>query len=371
MLPPPLALCALRCRLPVGILDSQVAVLLLVRLGSPIQTSNAWYRQVGLFLDLLVLVLVLVTCHRPRVKPIVIIISTIVPSIVDQHGCSTDLVAKGLGPPQSGLQFVLPWLSRPPVRLRMVCAPIHSLFIPDPRRRYKQANSIPLASLNVLSYSLWFSRGAGLALSVDVLLLPLPMCRNLLRWIRPKVRWLRLDESQWFHRQVAYSMLAWTVVHVCGHYVNFFNISKHDMRPQTPVEMHYTEVAGITGHIMLLCMLLIYTSAHAKIRQQSFETFWYTHHLFIPFFISIYSHAAGCFVRDTPQPYSPFDHNFCTHCLGYQAWRWELLGGSIYMFERIYREIRAARETHITKVVRHPSGRFSWSKLVVNRLTYT
>lgn len=28
-----------------------------------------------------------------------------------------------------------------------------------------------------------------------------------------------LDESQWFHRQVAYAMLFFTILHVAAHYV--------------------------------------------------------------------------------------------------------------------------------------------------------
>ena len=106
---------------------------------------------------------------------------------------------------------------------------------------------------------------------------------------------------------------------------------------------------------MLLCMLLMYTTAHAKIRKESFEAFWYTHHLFIPFFLGLYTHATGCFVRDSKAPYSPFAGKiFWTHCIGYQGWRWELWAGGIYLIERIYREIRARRSTQITKVVHHP-----------------
>lgn len=45
------------------------------------------------------------------------------------------------------------------------------------------------------------------------------MCRNILRWVRPKVKFLPLDESQWFHRQVAYAMLMFTIIHVSAHYV--------------------------------------------------------------------------------------------------------------------------------------------------------
>ncbi|KAI7161677.1 NADPH oxidase [Hortaea werneckii] len=220
---------------------------------------------------------------------------------------------------------------------------------------YLQAANQKLAALNNLHFSVWFSRGAGLCLSADTLLILLPMCRNLLRIIRPKIRWLPLDESQWFHRQVAYAMLFWTVVHVASHYVNFFNVERSQVRPETAVQIHYTQAGGVTGHIMLLCMLLMYTTAHSKIRQQSFEIFWYTHHLFIPFLLGMYTHATGCFVRDTADAISPFaGHKFWTHCIGYEGWRWELIGGGLYLIERVYREIRSRRPTEIVKVVRHP-----------------
>ncbi|KMU73245.1 cytochrome b-245 heavy chain subunit beta [Coccidioides immitis RMSCC 3703] len=217
------------------------------------------------------------------------------------------------------------------------------------------AGDIRLAPLNTLQFSVWISRGAGLVLSVDGLLILLPMCRTLLRVVRPKFRWLPLDESIWFHRQVAYSLLFFSLLHTLSHYVNFFNVEKSQVRPETAVQIHYTQAGGITGHIMLLCMLLMYTTAHARIRQQAFETFWYTHHLFIPFMLGLYTHATGCFVRDTVDPFSPFaGKDFWDHCIGYEGWRWELWGGGIYLIERLYREIRAARETQITKVVRHP-----------------
>ena len=176
-----------------------------------------------------------------------------------------------------------------------------------------------------------------------------------MRFIRPKFKWLPLDETQWFHRQVAYAMLLFTCIHVLAHYVNFFNVEKSQIRPETAVQIHYAQAGGITGHIMLLCMLFMYTTAHHKIRQQSYETFWYTHHLFIPFLLAMYTHATGCFVRDTTTPYSPFAGKpFWNHCIGYEGWRWELFGGGIYLVERVYREIRSRRETTILRVIRHP-----------------
>lgn len=139
---------------------------------------------------------------------------------------------------------------------------------------------------------------------------------------------------------------------------SFFNVERSQVRAEAAVEIHYKQAGGITGHVMLLCMFLMYTTAHHKIRQQSYETFWYTHHLFVPFFLALYTHATGCFVRDSPNPYSPFAGNvFWNHCIGYEGWRWELFGGGLYLIERIYREIRARRLTEIVKVVKHPYGR--------------
>lgn len=71
----------------------------------------------------------------------------------------------------------------------------------------------------------------------------------------------------------------------------------------------------------------------------------------------MYTHAVGCFVRDTAAPISPFaGEAFWEHCIGYQGWRWELVAGGLYLTERLYREIRAKRSTKITRVVRHPYG---------------
>ncbi|KAL4778329.1 FAD-binding domain-containing protein [Aspergillus varians] len=218
-----------------------------------------------------------------------------------------------------------------------------------------QAKSIPLAPLNALTYSVWISRGAGLVLTFDGTLIVLPMCRNIMKFLRPKLRWLPLDETIWFHRQVAYAMLVFTVLHVSAHYVNFYNIEKKQLRPESALQIHYAQPGGVTGHVMLFCMMLMYTTSHHRIRQQSFETFWYTHHLFIPFLLGLYTHATGCFVRDSAEPYSPFaGERFWNHCIGYQGWRWELVAGGLYLCERLWREIRALRETEIVKVIRHP-----------------
>ena len=113
----------------------------------------------------------------------------------------------------------VPWCSYCAVYLWMVSPTAAFSIRITHALRWKQARDPRLAALNRLTYSVWISRGAGLALSLDTSLLLIPMCRETLRWLRPKMRWLRLEESEWFHSQVAYSLLLYTCIHVSAHYV--------------------------------------------------------------------------------------------------------------------------------------------------------
>ncbi|KAJ7220234.1 NADPH oxidase [Mycena pura] len=223
----------------------------------------------------------------------------------------------------------------------------------------RQETNTRLSGLNSLKFSVWISRGAGLVLAFDGALILVPMLRNVIRVIRPKMVWLfPADENIWFHRQVAYSLAFWAMVHTTAHYVNFINVERTQIRPQTAVQIHYTQPGGITGHFMLLIMLLIYTTASRKIRHQCFEAFWYTHHLAFFFMLGLYTHATGCFVRDSADP--KFTRTFpfynTEHCLGYMSWRFTIWPGVLYFGERMYREFRARRATRLSQVLVHPSG---------------
>ncbi|KAJ6553582.1 NADPH oxidase [Mycena vulgaris] len=216
-----------------------------------------------------------------------------------------------------------------------------------------------LSALNTLGFSVWISRGAGLVLAFDGALILVPMLRNVLRVVRPKLAWLfPADENIWFHRQVAYSMAFWAMVHTTAHYINFINVERTQIRPETALDVHYSQAGGITGHFMLLIMLLIYTTASRRVRHQCFEAFWYTHHLAFFFMLGLYTHATGCFVRDSPGP--AYTHSFPfydpDHCLGYMSWRFTIYPGILYFGERVYREFRARRATRLAKVLVHPSG---------------
>jgi hypothetical protein len=76
-----------------------------------------------------------------------------------------------------------------------------------------QAINQKLAALNGLKLSVWTFCGGGLVLAYDGGIL-LPMLRNTIRIIRPKLAWLvPADENIWFHRQVHCGPMA---VHPCS-----------------------------------------------------------------------------------------------------------------------------------------------------------
>ncbi|CAG8583119.1 10653_t:CDS:2 [Diversispora eburnea] len=209
---------------------------------------------------------------------------------------------------------------------------------------YKQKNDVELNKLNVIGRSIWISRGAGLCLAYDGSLILLPVCRNLLKNLRvfKSLNYIiPFDENIWFHRQTSYAMLIFTLIHVFAHYINFWKLQ--ELGIYNAWSIHYKTWAGLTGHIMLLIMVLIYTSSHAKMRNQSFETFWYTHNLSFFFMLCLYFHGYGCFVKTAEGK-----------CKGYNSWRFTLISGFIYFSERVLRVIRARQETQITKVIDHP-----------------
>ncbi|GAA6014238.1 hypothetical protein JCM8202_005203 [Rhodotorula sphaerocarpa] len=214
----------------------------------------------------------------------------------------------------------------------------------------KQASDERLAALNKLRFSVWISRGAGLCLGIDGLFLVLPVLRNAIRLVRPLLGPLiPLDEHVWMHRQFADSLLFWTIVHTTAHYVNMFNVERSQVRKEAAWAILFTQPGGFTGHVMLVLMLVVYTTAHAKIRQQSYEAFWYTHHLVILILFCLYIHAIGCFVRGALP-------GQLVKCLGYGSWTWTIWGGIAVVFERVLREVRARRKTQLVAVLLHPEG---------------
>lgn len=72
------------------------------------------------------------------------------------------------------------------------------------------------------------------------------------------------------------------------HFVLFLS-----QNPEGGLYVAFTTLAGLTGVVITLCLILIITSSTKTIRRSYFEVFWFTHHLFVIFFAGLVFHGFG------------------------------------------------------------------------------
>ncbi|XP_031450143.1 NADPH oxidase 1 isoform X1 [Phasianus colchicus] len=261
----------------------------------------------------------------------------------------------------------------------------------------------------ILGSALAWARASAKCLNFNSMLILLPVCRNLLSFLRGSCsccrRTLRkqLDHNLTFHKLVAYALALFTAVHTIAHLFNLerYNysqqasdgslhavLSKMHLRDsnkwlnpihsnQTTVEyVAFTTIPGLTGVIITLALILMVTSSTEFIRRNYFEVFWYTHHLFIIYFIGLVIHGVAGLVRgQTEESMKEVHPQRCAEFLVHkpkecrqecckepefgsipaESWKWVLAPIILYIFERILRIWRARQKVVITKVVMHPA----------------
>uniref|UniRef100_A0A8C6V7N9 NADPH oxidase 3 n=1 Tax=Naja naja TaxID=35670 RepID=A0A8C6V7N9_NAJNA len=133
-------------------------------------------------------------------------------------------------------------------------------------------------------------------------------------------------------------------------------------------------IAGVTGLLITVSLILIMTSSTETIRRSFYEVFWYTHHLFIVFFAGLVIHGMGHLIRgQTNQSLLVHNVSYCKdHYWEWErsaqcplpqfsgnspsAWKWVLGPVILHIYERMIRLWRFRQEVVITKVVSHSSG---------------
>ncbi|KAJ1967490.1 hypothetical protein H4R35_006696 [Dimargaris xerosporica] len=210
-------------------------------------------------------------------------------------------------------------------------------------------NAIYQQSRELLGWSLVFARASALVIHVDTAVVLFPVCRTLVSMLRstPLSRVIPFDRNLGFHRLCGYSLVVFTIIHTASHYANYAKLAQSN-GPDGPGFAFYCFVSGpgLTGHIMLLSLILMTVTAQGRVRQRNFEAFWYTHHLFIVFFAGFTIHGGFCLVKP--------DSGDCTNMASF--WKYWIASGVVYLAERTMREVRARHKTMITKVVQHPSN---------------
>jgi len=202
------------------------------------------------------------------------------------------------------------------------------------------------------------ARAAALVLHVDVIFILLPVCRNFISLLRqtPLNTIVPFEKNIDFHIAVAWCIVAGSVVHTAAHMRNYYLLVMTDAQATTTgqriaafIVANIVTGPGITGWIMWMALGTMVFFAMEKRRRAHFERFWYSHHLFIVFFINWQLHGMFCMIKPDRPPY-------CSYNTIGVFWRYWLVGGLIWIYERILREIRSRHYTYLSKVIQHPSN---------------
>lgn len=194
------------------------------------------------------------------------------------------------------------------------------------------------------------ARAAALVLHFDIAILIFPVCRTLISLLRqtPLNGIIQFDKNITFHKLVAWSIVFFSWLHTIAHWNHFAQLAaQNNLGFKGWLLGNFVTGPGWSGYVMLTCLMLMVATSLQRFKSRNFERFWYTHHLFIVFFVFWSIHGAFCMIKADTAPFCAGTGTF---------WHYWMYGGFIYLLERIAREVRGRHKTYVSKVIQHPSN---------------
>ncbi|EFA78625.1 superoxide-generating NADPH oxidase flavocytochrome [Heterostelium album PN500] len=174
--------------------------------------------------------------------------------------------------------------------------------------------------------SLLTARAGAAIININSALILLPVLRNFLSWLRGT--WISTYVP--IDRNLSYHKLCAIGITLEQYGLSAEYVSKY--------YLYYKSVPGITGHVLIVVLLLICSSSVERIRRPMFEIFYVTHHLFIAYFILLCFHGYQQILKVAPNSYM-----------------WVGAPVLFYVVERAIRLIRGNREVMLHLAKQHPS----------------
>ncbi|KAK9668068.1 hypothetical protein RND81_13G033200 [Saponaria officinalis] len=175
------------------------------------------------------------------------------------------------------------------------------------------------SAFHVMGYCLTTAKGAAETLKLNMAIILLPVCRNIITWLRSTrlAYTVPFDDNINFHKTVAGAIVLGIILHVGLHltcdFVRLERSSTTDFWLYLSDFSHqghkptYGELVsgweGVTGIIMVVLMAIAFTLATHNFRRgvvklpkpfdriTGFNAFWYSHHLFVIVYICLFIHG--------------------------------------------------------------------------------
>jgi len=182
------------------------------------------------------------------------------------------------------------------------------------------------------------AKGAGTVIDLNACCMLLSVCRTFIRnlyniitvgetsfalFLRNILQFIPLDKNLQWHKFMAAIVFAMTWLHVAAHLFNY-GLKKE------LVDRDFGDQIFFTGIVLVILTHVIFCTSFEIVRMNKFEFFWYTHHLFIFYFIFNLVHGK----------------NFW----GPNFWKYFLFPGTAYTIERCLREYRSRQPIGIVSV---------------------
>ena len=198
------------------------------------------------------------------------------------------------------------------------------------------------------------ANAAALVLYFDLAVLIFPVCQTLTSILKrtPLGANTHYDTNILFHKSVGWYLVFFASVHTIGHVINFALLAeKYHIGFRGFFTLNLGTIPGWSGYVMLITLGLIAVTSLKRFRLANFERFYYTHHLFVVFFVISAVHGFCCMVKEDN---GPDRASSCSVKYG-PIWQWWMYGGFGYLLaERIKKEFVGRYKTYISKVIRHP-----------------
>ncbi|XP_059283599.1 respiratory burst oxidase homolog protein E-like [Lycium ferocissimum] len=178
------------------------------------------------------------------------------------------------------------------------------------------------AAFQVMGYCLATAKGAAETLKLNMALVLLPVCRNILTWLRSTRAKLLVpfDDNINFHKIIAYAIAVGILLHAGNHLAcdfprlinsspeKFALIAADFDNVKPTFKSLLTGIEGVTGIAMVILMAIVFTLATRSFRRNvlklpppfnrltGFNAFWYSHHLLAVVYVLLIVHGTFLFL---------------------------------------------------------------------------
>ncbi|KAF3324498.1 respiratory burst oxidase protein A [Carex littledalei] len=221
----------------------------------------------------------------------------------------------------------------------------------------------------VMGYCLTTAKGAAETLKFNMALVLLPVCRNIMTWLRSTraASVLPFDDNINFHKTIAAAIVVGVILHAGNHLsCDFPRLLSSSDAMYAPMRHEFGETkptylellrgpVGVTGILMVICMVVAFTLATRWFRRSvvklpkpfdrlsGFNAFWYSHHFLALVYVLLIIHGQFLYLI----------HDWYLKT----TWMYLAVPVSLYVGERVLRALRSRHySVQIRKVAIYPGN---------------